>query len=67
MMASKENKGGILKNTQVEQDNKVKGKSGEQGQYRGMQDTGDDGKRERGTEVQRRDGLPENNTPAAQG
>lgn len=57
-MASKENKGGLLSNRQVEEDNKVKGKSTEQGQYQGMQDTGDQGKRELGTPVQRQDGAP---------
>lgn len=57
-MASKENKGGILKNSQVEEDNKVKGKVSGEGQYEGAQDTGDRGKREMGTPVQKRDGTP---------
>ena len=56
-MAQKENKGGNLTNEQVEQDNKVKGKH--EGAYVGSQDTGDQIIRERGTDVQRRDGLPE--------
>jgi hypothetical protein len=56
-MANKENKGGTLTNAQVEDDNRVKGKT--EGAYGGMQDTGDKGVRHRGTEVQQRDGLPE--------
>jgi hypothetical protein len=56
-MDRKENKGGILTNEQVEQDNRVKGKT--EGAYQGMQDTGDKGVRHRGTEVQQRDRLPE--------
>ena len=56
-MAHKENKGGILTNEQLEQDLKAKGK--QDGTYVGMQDTGDRGVRHRGTEVQQRDGLPE--------
>jgi hypothetical protein len=56
-MDRKENKGGILTNEQVEQDNRVKGKT--EGSYHGMQDTGDNGVRQRGTDVQQRDGLPE--------
>jgi hypothetical protein len=56
-MDRKENKGGILTNTQVEQDNKVKGKH--EGTYEGAQDTGDKTIRHRGSEVQQRDGLPE--------
>ena len=57
-MASKENKGGILRNSQVEQDNRVKGKSDDPGHYQGVQDTGDEHKRELGNDVQRNDGLP---------
>ena len=56
-MASKENKGGILTNEQVEQDNQAKGKH--EGAYVGSQDTGDKIQRQRGNEVQQRDGLPE--------
>jgi hypothetical protein len=59
-MASKENKGGILTNEQVEADNRVKGKAGEKGRsYIGFQDTGDSKVRELGSEVQKRDGLPQ--------
>ena len=56
-MATKENKGGTLSNSQIEEDNKVKGK--QQGAYEGAQDTGDKMVRQRGNEVQQRDGLPE--------
>ena len=56
-MAEKENKGGILTNAQIEEDNKVKGK--QEGAYAGAQDTGDKAVRHRGNEVQQRDGLPE--------
>ena len=56
-MAEKENKGGILTNAQIEEDNKAKGK--QEGAYEGAQDTGDKAIRHRGNEVQRRDGLPE--------
>lgn len=38
-MAAKENKGGLLKNNQIEQDRNVRG--GEEGYYEGSQDTGD--------------------------
>jgi hypothetical protein len=59
-MAKKENKGGFLSPEQVEQDNKVKGKTSQhEGGYRGSQDTGDTGVRELGTEVQRQDGIGE--------
>lgn len=56
-MARKENKGGMLTNEQVEQDNKVNGKT--EGAYSGMQDTGDKAVRHLGNEVQQRDGLPD--------
>lgn len=56
-MATKENKGGTLTNAQVEEDNKVKGKN--EGAYQGSQGTGDKVVRQRGNEVQQRDGLPE--------
>jgi hypothetical protein len=58
-MARKENKGGNLTNEQIEQDNKVKGKHTGQGQYEGAQDTGDHTISSLGTEVQRKDGLPD--------
>jgi hypothetical protein len=57
-MAKKENKGGVLSNEQIEQDNKVKGKTDEKGRsYVGSQDTGDDIVRPLGNEVQRNDGV----------
>ncbi|RYZ29202.1 MAG: hypothetical protein EOO10_07050 [Chitinophagaceae bacterium] len=56
-MADKENKGGMLTNSQVEEDNKVKGK--QEGAYEGAQDTGDKIVRQRGNEVQQRDGMPQ--------
>lgn len=59
-MAKKENKGGELTNEQVERDNKVKGKADPQeGGYRGLQDTGDTKVRSMGTNVQRNEGLPD--------
>jgi hypothetical protein len=56
-MNKKENKGGILTNEQIEQDLKVK--ASEKDGYRGMQDTGDQVLREEGSEVQKNDGLPD--------
>ena len=56
-MDRKENKGGILTNSQIEEDNKAKGKN--EGAYVGMQDTGDKVVRQKGNDVQQRDGLPE--------
>ena len=59
-MAKKENKGGFLSPEQVEQDNKVKGKTdGQQGGYRGSQDTGDTVVSGLGTEVQQQEGVGE--------
>lgn len=58
-MAKKENKGGELTNEQIEQDLKAKGVSDDGRGYRGTQDTGDASVRSIGTEVQKRDGLPE--------
>ena len=56
-MNKKENKGGILTNEQIEQDLKVK--ASDTDGYRGMQDTGDQVLREEGSEVQKTDGLPD--------
>lgn len=56
-MANKENKGGFLKNEQIENDLKAKGKE-ESESYTGSQDTGDKGIRQTGTAVQRADGRP---------
>ena len=57
-MAQKENKGGVLTNEQVEQDLKVKGKTNEsETGHVGLQDTGDSTVRQFGTEVQRNEGL----------
>ncbi len=56
-MAGKENKGGELKNSQIEQDLKAKGKASEGKEaYIGSQDTGDREVRHLGNEVQRADG-----------
>ena len=59
-MAQKENKGGELTNEQIEQDLKAKGKTDQGGRtYVGSQDTGDASVRQYGSEVQRNDGLGE--------
>ena len=58
-MAQKENKGGLLSNEQIEQDLKARGKTDDKNGYAGSQDTGDDGVRQLGTEVQKRDGQPD--------
>lgn len=56
-MAKKENKGGILKNDQVEQDIKAKGKASANSEtYIGSQDNGESIVRSRGDAVQRADG-----------
>ena len=55
-MNKKENKGGFLKNEQVEQDLKVENKN--EGPYEGSQDTGDKTIRQLGNDIRRRDGLP---------
>lgn len=57
-MATKENRGGLLKNEDIEQDLKAKGRS--EGAYEGAQDTGDKTVRQAGTDVQKRDGRPQN-------
>jgi hypothetical protein len=57
-MAKKENKGGELTNEQIEKDLKAKGASGDQKWYKGAQDTGDQKLRSLGTQVQKDDGLP---------
>ena len=58
-MASKENKGGVLQNDQVEQDLKAKGKASEGNEsYAGSQDNGDREVRYLGNDVQKRDGRP---------
>ncbi|HEU4633751.1 MAG TPA: hypothetical protein VFS22_07200 [Flavisolibacter sp.] len=58
-MAKKENKGGRLTNEQVEKDNRSKGRSDTSQSYVGLQDTGDKKLRQFGTDVQRKDGLPD--------
>jgi hypothetical protein len=58
-MTQKENRGGLLSNEQIEQDHQAKGKTENVGGYTGSQDTGDDAVRQMGTEVQQRDGQPE--------
>ncbi|HEX2534362.1 MAG TPA: hypothetical protein VHK69_11540 [Chitinophagaceae bacterium] len=58
-MASKENKGGMLRNSDVEEELRVQGASDENGRnYRGLQDTGEQVLRDQGTDVQRQDGNP---------
>jgi hypothetical protein len=56
-MNKKENKGGFLKNEQVEQDLKVQNKN--EGSYNGSQDTGDKTIRQFGNDTQQRDGFAE--------
>lgn len=56
-MATKENKGGFLRNEQVEQDRKAK--SAGESAYEGAQDTGDKVLRQTGNDAQRRDGQPQ--------
>ena len=57
-MTEKENKGGVLKNEQVEQDLKAKGRTNEaETGHVGLQDTGDSTVRKIGTDVQRNEGL----------
>jgi hypothetical protein len=58
-MAKKENKGGELTNDQIEKDLKTKGNPDQQNWYRGSQDTGDQKIRSLGNDVQRKDGLPD--------
>jgi len=65
-MSQKENRGGLLSNEQVEQDLKAKGKTTSNG-YTGSQDTGDDGLRQMGTEVQQRDGQPDDENEIKKG
>lgn len=58
-MAQKENKGGILKNDQIEEDLNAKVKLPESANaYRGAQDNGDSMVRPLGNAVQRADGRP---------
>ena len=58
-MAHKENKGGNLKNEQIEKDLQAKGKTPDKNDvYAGAQDTGDKTLRQMGNEVQRADGRP---------
>ena len=58
-MAKKENKGGWLRNEQVEKDNRSKGRADKNQNYSGVQDTGDQKLRQFGTAVQKKDGLPD--------
>ena len=65
-MASKERKGGLLKNEDVEQELERTGAQKQEGQtYRGGQATGDKVVREKGTEVQQEDGAgkPDEDAP----
>lgn len=60
IMASKERKGGLLKNQDIERELERTGANNNEGQaYRGSQDNGDQKVRELGTEVQQRDGADE--------
>ena len=56
-MAKKENKGGELKNEQIEQDLEAQGKTEDTAGYEGSQDTGDSIVRQLGNEVQQNDGI----------
>lgn len=58
-MAKKENKGGELTNEQIEKDLKTKGNPDQQNWNRGSQDTGNQKIRSLGNNVQRNDGLPD--------
>jgi hypothetical protein len=60
-MARKENKGGLLSNEQIERDLEARGKTDHEIGYSGSQDTGDEKVRQMGNEVQKRDGLPDDN------
>ena len=59
-MAEKENKGGTLTNSQIEEDNKVKGK--QTGAYEGTQEEGDKKLKQRIKEMQQRNGVAEDGT-----
>jgi hypothetical protein len=57
-MAKKEHKGGMLTNEEVERDNRARGKDAKgKPVYSGVQDTGDQKIRGKGSEVQKSDGL----------
>lgn len=59
-MASKERKGGMLRNEDIERELERTGANDiKDGHLRGTQDTGDDVVREQGTPVQRQDGTGE--------
>ena len=59
-MERKENKGGRLKNEQIEKDLQAKGKASEKTDaYSGSQDTGDKIARQMGNKVQKADGYDE--------
>jgi hypothetical protein len=60
-MTRKEHKGGELTNEQVEKDQKTKHQQS-RGAYHGSQDTGDKSIRQRGTGIQKMDGLDKNNS-----
>jgi hypothetical protein len=66
-MSQKENKGGLLSTKEVEQDLQAKGKAENQNGYSGSQDTGDHGVRQMGTEVQKLDGQPNDETESGKG
>lgn len=58
-MTKKENRGGNLRNEDIEKELKQRGGGQKTGRsYTGSQDTGDNTLRDYGTEVQRQDGRP---------
>jgi hypothetical protein len=61
-MDKKEINRGELTNEDIERDLKAKGQGENTRGYSGLQDTGDQTIRHLGTDVQRRDGLPEDET-----
>jgi hypothetical protein len=63
-MATKENRGGLLSNEQVEEDLVAKGRTETGTGYRGIQDTGDNEVRQQGTDVQKADGQPQSDEAA---
>ncbi|HVK96418.1 MAG TPA: hypothetical protein VM368_01315 [Flavisolibacter sp.] len=56
-MDKKEKKGGILTNKDVEEDLKAKNKAEDGNRYIGSQDTGDNTIRQMGNDVQKNDGI----------
>jgi len=67
IMSTKENKGGLLSNEQIENDLEAKGQKGIAHNYRGSQDTGDSKLRQMGNKVQKQDGLSNNENEEQKG